>query len=430
MGLRTIDAPGVEIKEIDKSGYAPAMTGTKCFVMGYANKGEPYFPMEFTSKAAWQIYYGEPETEAERYFYNACTEVINQNGVLYCARIPYDNDSLNKMVGFKYSVDGNTTDLSTLSGFTAITESDPNIKKCIKISPTNEPISVDLSAVDEYRTGESKVESNNFLIVDKTCAKYQKIMEDERKGVKRELLGIFPVITTAANALYTQKLIDVENQNVHFYESVSSVITKYEPSLSTGFSLLSTDIVKQFDNSGTNFDEGGVKETVSLEANSFFSTINMNAEGTGFDSENLKKIGVVVFKAYLDASEGNKVNFTPVEAFCGSLDKDATNPNTKKTIFIDTLVNTQSEYIYFFSNCFNNATKKKTLDDAGIFIIEPGKTGMLGFYESETVKEISVSSLLQGIDKCFVNVEDINERDIDIIPDAGLANIAQFISSV
>lgn len=77
MGLRTIDAPGVEIKEIDKSGYAPAMTGTKCFVMGYANKGEPYFPMEFTSKAAWQIYYGDPETEAERYFYNACTEVIN-----------------------------------------------------------------------------------------------------------------------------------------------------------------------------------------------------------------------------------------------------------------------------------------------------------------------------------------------------------------
>lgn len=111
MGLRTIDAPGVEIKEIDKSGYAPAMTGTKCFVMGYANKGEPYFPMEFTSKAAWQIYYGDPDNEAERYFYNACTEVINQNGVLYCARIPYDNKAYGKMVGFKYKVGSDTIDI-------------------------------------------------------------------------------------------------------------------------------------------------------------------------------------------------------------------------------------------------------------------------------------------------------------------------------
>lgn len=211
---------------------------------------------------------------------------------------------------------------------------------------------------------------------------------------------------------------------------MNSVITKCAPGSNTGFSLLSTDIVKQFDNSGTDFDKGGVNETVSLEANTFFSTINMNPEGTGFDSENLKKIGVVVFKAYLDASEGNKVNFTPVEAFCGSLDKDAINPNTKKTTFIDKLVNTQSEYIYFFSNCFNNKTKKEVLDSADIFIINPGTTGMLGFFESETVKDISVPSLLQGIDKCFVNVEDINERDIDIIPDAGLANIAQFISSV
>jgi hypothetical protein len=108
MGLRTIEAPGVEIKEIDKSGYTPAMTGTRCYVMGYATKGEPYAPMEFTSKAAWQSYYGEPDNEAERYFYNACSEVINQNGVLYCARLPYDNESYNKMVGFKYTVGSST----------------------------------------------------------------------------------------------------------------------------------------------------------------------------------------------------------------------------------------------------------------------------------------------------------------------------------
>jgi hypothetical protein len=40
--MRVITAPGVEIKEIDKSQYSPAMTGTNCYVMGFANKGEPY----------------------------------------------------------------------------------------------------------------------------------------------------------------------------------------------------------------------------------------------------------------------------------------------------------------------------------------------------------------------------------------------------
>lgn len=65
-----------------------------------------------------------------------------------------------------------------------------------------------------------------------------------------------------------------------------------------------------------------------------------------------------------------------------------------------------------------------------MFVIKPGVTGMLGFYEGETVKEMSVPTILQGIDKCFKNVENINERDIDIVPDAGLANIAQYLYKI
>lgn len=109
MAIRLLDAPGIEIHEIDKSQYTPSMTGTKCFVAGFATKGEPYVPMQFTSKTAWQTYYGEPDNEAERYFYNACSEVINQNGVLYCARLPYDNESLDRMVAYKYKVYANST---------------------------------------------------------------------------------------------------------------------------------------------------------------------------------------------------------------------------------------------------------------------------------------------------------------------------------
>jgi hypothetical protein len=108
MAIRTIDAPGIEIREIDKSQYSPAMTGTKVLVTGFANSGEDYTPMIFTSKSAWLNYYGEPDNEAERYFYAASMEVLNQNGVVNCCKLPYENEARDKFVGFKYKL--NTTE--------------------------------------------------------------------------------------------------------------------------------------------------------------------------------------------------------------------------------------------------------------------------------------------------------------------------------
>ena len=124
--MRTITAPGVEWKETDRSGYSPALVGTACYVPGFANKGEAYKPMEFTSRAAWISYYGEPDNEAERYFYAAACEVLNQNGRLYCARLPYDNEAFEQMVGLEYTVTKGTNNIS--SDYPEIFEVDSEIK--------------------------------------------------------------------------------------------------------------------------------------------------------------------------------------------------------------------------------------------------------------------------------------------------------------
>jgi len=60
----------------------------------------------------------------------------------------------------------------------------------------------ELSAIDAYREKEENVPADSFLIVDTTGATYGRVMENERKGEQRELIGIVPVVTTAANALY------------------------------------------------------------------------------------------------------------------------------------------------------------------------------------------------------------------------------------
>ena len=334
-----------------------------------------------------------------------------------------------------------------------IVDLDNTLDNYLTINSTQNPITLDLKDIDEYRTGEANVPAQSFYIVDKTCATLNKVPEDKRKGSKRELIGIIPVVTTAANALYAQSLINVVDNDVPLYETATNAVTKKDPSTFTdneadgkSYSLLIKDITRQFSNHQHiedikmgRADDTSLYDTVSRDANGFFLPITTNTEtdketGRSYikvDTTNMKKIGVVVYKTYLDASEGNKVSFDVVESFCGSLDKTAKDPNTGVSTFIDEIINTNSNYIYFFSNCFVSTAQKKTYNnDADFFVVNPGVTGMLGFFSDETQDTISLPCLYQGIDKCFENVKDKNERDIDIVCDAGIANIAQYLKSV
>lgn len=628
--MQVLTAPGVMIHEIDKSFYSPAMENTACFIMGFANRGEAYQPQEFTSRTAWLNYYGEPDTEAERYFYAAACEVLNQNGRLWCARLPYDNVSFEKVVAFKYKLEGTSggeTISSTTDTFGEILAADDTISDLVVIKPTQAPTLFDLSAIDEYRTDEAKVPNNTFLIADVAFNCYNRIQEDkERKDYKRELIGIMPVVTTAANAMYTQGLIDVPDIKAYNYETIGAIRTldaaaallddKYDyltsqelltsdccPVLNsrdyyefvTEYADLSTvsckinptaqypelsdmtttairnqvsEFVKnnteedlanawngQFqkaDNFGvdpescfvwTSFkvlmplsitdprygwhNPGGdddLPDTVSLEANTYFPTINMFTDDEGelrFERTQLKKIGLVVYKMYMDPTEGNKISFEPVEAYAGSLGKDDKDPDTGVTTFLDTIVNSQSEYVNFFSNCFNTKATKKYYDDVlDLFVMYPPKqreynpsvvhqdiimdvyrkteelwlkytpetiedfhpetledlinaiisllqvvatgtedaavceknrsiiqdiitilptpnmpkdltTSSLGFYWTMVKEDISIDkSIYDGINKSLEKVSDINERNIDIVCDAGVANIASYLKAI
>ena len=181
---------------------------------------------------------------------------------------------------------------------------------------------------------------------------------------------------------------------------------------------------------GIDFDDG-VPETIALDAANYFSTIQPESDG-GFEADHLKDIGVVVYRCYLDPAEGNKVSYEPVEAFCGSLCKDDKDPNTGVTKFIDTIVNTNSEYINFFSNCFNDKTNKKFYrDECDILIAEPCQGAVLGLYSPMTKEDISISkSIYDGLNKAFEKIEDINKLQIDIVCDAGISNIASYLKAI
>lgn len=640
------------VREIDKSQYSPTMENTACFVMGFANRGEAYQPQEFTSRTAWLNYYGEPDTEAERYFYAAACEVLNQSGRLYCARLPYDNVSFEKVAAFKYTVDTHNSsgysiaDTSSDVGraFNAVYREDDSVDVVAKIVPAKAATVYDLSAIDEYRTDEARVPANTFLIADVAFNCYNRIPEDAaRKEDDRELIGIMPVVTTAANAMLAQGLISARNVEACNYETIGAIRTLNAGATLDGYpaakELLPSDCAKMvnsrdhyqfvttaqtlssntfafdlatFGISQDDLDAGtaaekaplsalrrmarnellssesasahvsawngqiqatfpadvvgrisvdtsftvdvaigpedsrwgwhgvtgddDLPETVSFEANEYFPTISLAADENGdlrFERDSLKKIGLVVYKMYLDPSEGNKVSFEPVEAYAGSLGRDDKDPNTGVTTFMDTIVNSQSQYVNFFSNCFSTKTSKKFYTDTlDMLVVEPPKqqdesvrdvdrsqftaiddklreiydnrngvgsydadiagrvgsgasyvgamqdliddlddggasldeeiaseldtaraatellaslaaadtpasapvdatTPSLGFYWSMVKEDISIDkSIYDGINKCFAKVEDINERAIDIVCDAGVANIASYLKAI
>ena len=132
------------------------------------------------------------------------------------------------MAGVKYVVEYGDR-LSALSDLSAdgvtytqsLLEADSELNEVAIVRGGNTPMLYDLSSIDEFRTDEAKVPANTFLIVDTTGATYNRVIEDDRKGFKREVIGIIPVVTTAANALYAQNYISTkELSDIHKFESI------------------------------------------------------------------------------------------------------------------------------------------------------------------------------------------------------------------
>lgn len=327
----------------------------------------------------------------------------------------------------------NVEDMLQSLKWSELLEEDKTLDRYYSIDSNTQEFLVSIDQVTEWEADETRVPQNTFYIIDKTNGAYKKCYRAD--GKTHECIGIIPVITTAANGLKAQKIIDA-NKTGDFqfglYECLSSIATlNYTDETGTvvegcGETFLSSDemAVQLYAN------DPDANETVSQIAAQQFPSIN--STDNGFDRENMKKIGVCVFKAYLDASEGNKISYELVEAYSGELDRNAKNPNTGASEFIDNKVNSQSDYIYFFSNCFaSTAVKKDYNETIDILTIEPQKAASLGFYSSMVKEDISlVTSVYDGLNKSFDKVSNIDERDIDIVVDAGMSNIAQYIYTV
>ena len=86
---RTIQSPGVEIREKDLSLRVQTPVGTNVLVPGFAPQGPTGEPILVTTISEYEQIFGQPGTAAERYLYYSMKEAVNSNANVWCVRLPY-----------------------------------------------------------------------------------------------------------------------------------------------------------------------------------------------------------------------------------------------------------------------------------------------------------------------------------------------------
>lgn len=89
---RTIQSPGVEIKEIDQSLRPVLPAGTNVLVTGFSDKGPTDEVIQVTSQGEFEQIYGIPKTPAERYFYHTVRPLFQSPANVQVYRLPYGSD--------------------------------------------------------------------------------------------------------------------------------------------------------------------------------------------------------------------------------------------------------------------------------------------------------------------------------------------------
>ena len=101
-----LNSPGIAIREIDVSGTTQTNTGTNIFFAGFTSQGISDEPTQIVSVTDFESQFGLPQTAAEKYTYNAITQILNtSNASVTFTRMPYGSgagigyaDSVNALI--------------------------------------------------------------------------------------------------------------------------------------------------------------------------------------------------------------------------------------------------------------------------------------------------------------------------------------------
>lgn len=229
-----------------------SIVDTTCLICGFADKGQDYAIKWINTLQTLVDNYGYPQTEEERYFWNACAEVLNRGGICLAAKLPYSNLAHQTLPFVEYKI-SYLKDISASSSLSSLTSVDPSLTSYIQIEQqTHKQFAgyADLSTYDLYLTDSGKVESDTMKIFALNNEQYgvTKVGKPSMNGgiattawTDVECLGIMPVVVTPANAMFYQQVLSSVTRTVE----LSDEAIEYKSPYIEKYSILSVE--KQFD---------------------------------------------------------------------------------------------------------------------------------------------------------------------------------------
>lgn len=450
---RTLRAPGIETREIDRSAYGlqdnSLPNASTCLVTGFADKGDSYNVKWINTIETLKATYGLPKTKFESIFHNACIEILNRGGVCLASKLPYENVESKNYSFCDYKVLSNSKPLDSSSSLSAALSVDSTLTSYLELTDCQTRNGkMSLEAFDELKVNASSagIKGGGIRVVDISRSRYQEASFncvsstcDGNVIETNECLGIFPVVVSPLNALYWQHLKDLQNTTSADFKAFNTLkkldVVGYQ--FDGQAKRIDVDLRKLPANSlvKPSLDDSDYEmlsstpnyypevETLSKIAAQHFPSLNFKDPET-LEAKYLKQVGIVVFRAYADSSNSNKVNYQVLESFVGSLKRGDKNRDGSSA-FLDDIVNKSSRYINTFTNI-----NSSLLDRVKTVFIKDQTSRMLGFFELECEKKIDVkTSILDPLTILLDKIQDKNQYALDVIVDAGVSNIAQYFET-
>ena len=425
--IRSIEHPGVEIREIDISQITPTPVGTYFYLAGYTDKGEEYEPNIITSASNFSAIYGEPVTEAEKYLYYGVRNVVQNNGTAIVAKLPYENNLATnyKTLQIKFNT-AEPLSATPLSGY-QLSGAPYNYGDVAEIELYHN-VEISREQFDTLKTGQwpdcidsvdystsGIATSADFVIVNEKKAIY---------GGEEKNEGIFVVITDIIDGLNIQRMLPGP-QDTDRLTALNSITCNFDAGNVT---VPSGEYAVPL--SGEYRDDS-VSEWIMKN----FPTVVYKEDGNALDNEYSQYMGVIVCRTHYNRNGGEKLSVEILEAHVGSIHSTRRNKATGHTEYISDIVNQNSSFIKMYGKASayydpNNSTISPSNipndDDSIILWNKFNDYYLLGF--EPVNKIIKGEEISKYLNIAFDKVKNIHDYQIDVVVDAGLSSIAVFTS--
>lgn len=410
MATRTIASPGIQINEVDLSLIARPVGGTNAFMTGFTSKGPTDEIINIGSTSEYSEVFGDPQNAAEQYLYHSAKQVINNGANLYLTRMPYGSGGgagfANSYSALVYPLSSNNSSYELSTEFSVL-----------------EPKSV-LLTESEYL---DVVQGNVIWGTGFSNTSITKFADLTKGGI----VVLNSSKTTVNNLFegYYIALADNSNNNpATNFDAVSAI---------KAANAITNGAYQTFVNVPSSRLSFTLTSTYSAYGTSSLSEL-IESIPTGFDfgsSVYNDSLTLAVFKIRPSIYNQDTVtlDYVTVEGYTGSLNSFRTqndpNGGAPKTFFLENGVNLASPNIKVIINPNIASTSNWTGNDGN-----PTKTVRVsnatknvysvGVYANETDKNVKdVGNIPQKLERVLRILENTDDVNVDIIPEAGLGTI-------